>query len=225
MSLILNIDTALDTAMISLSKEGKILDTKINSDQKDHAAWLHPAIVDLLQQTGYRIPELHAVSVSIGPGSYTGLRVGLSAAKGICYARQLPLIAVPTLDLWAFSTRDEAEDLICPLIDARRMEVFAAVYDKKLIQKIPPLAVNLHINSFESLITTHKMLFCGNGITKARKVITDKNARFSDKKVSADALASLAYEQLGKKQFADLAYTEPLYIKEFYTSAKRDRTY
>src|SRR5689334_3886286 len=101
MSLILNIDTALETAMISVADTGKVLHALHNSDQKDHAAWLHAAIEELMQHIGKSLPELEAIAVSIGPGSYTGLRVGLSAAKGICYALNLPLITVGTLEIIA----------------------------------------------------------------------------------------------------------------------------
>jgi tRNA threonylcarbamoyladenosine biosynthesis protein TsaB len=120
MSLILNIDTALDTASVCLANQKEVLQFSVNEDQKDHAAWLHQTIAELLQKGGYSIKDLDAVAVSIGPGSYTGLRVGLATAKGFCYALQIPLITVNTLKLIAFAAKDEAIDLICPMIDARR---------------------------------------------------------------------------------------------------------
>jgi tRNA threonylcarbamoyladenosine biosynthesis protein TsaB len=170
MSLILNIDTALDTAMISLARDGKLLETAENAEQKDHAAWLHPAIEELMQHNGNSLPDIHAVAVSIGPGSYTGLRVGLSAAKGICYAMNLPLIAIGTLEIIAKSAADEAEELICPVIDARRDEVYTAIYKKNLAPQISPLAMILHIKSFETVLDSQKMLFCGNAVKKRRQL-------------------------------------------------------
>src|SRR5689334_17760726 len=127
MSLVLNIDTAVETASICLSEDRKILQVSINENQKDHAAWLSVAIQNMMINAGYRLNQLHAIGITIGPGSYTGLRVGLSAAKGLCYALNIPLITIGTLEMMAFAAKDEPADLLCPLIDARRMEVFTAL--------------------------------------------------------------------------------------------------
>ncbi len=216
MSLILNIDTALDTASVCLCEDGNELQLSRSENQKDHASWLHAEIAGLLQKSGKRMKELDAVAVSIGPGSYTGLRVGLAAAKGFCYALNIPLITVNSLKIIALAAKDETIDIICPLIDARRMEVFTAVYDKDLREKNSPHALVIDENSFASLLLSGKTLFCGNGVKKLQPLISNSNALFSNKIADASDLASLSFSCYNKNEFADLAYAEPLYIKEFY---------
>ncbi|MGQ0739659.1 MAG: tRNA (adenosine(37)-N6)-threonylcarbamoyltransferase complex dimerization subunit type 1 TsaB [Bacteroidota bacterium] len=220
MSFILNIDTALETASVCLSQEGEVLQSAINDKQNDHAAWLHPAIHDLLNKTGKGLKDLQAVAVSIGPGSYTGLRVGLASAKGFCYALDIPLITVGTLDILAHAVQQEAADLICPLIDARRMEVYAAVYEKNLAEKTPPYACLLDKNSFMQLLSGHSILFCGNGSKKLQTVLSHPNALFSATAATPLSISRLSQKKFAEKIFADLAYSEPLYVKEFYTPAR-----
>ena len=215
MSLILNIDTALDTASVCLSEDGNNLQLAFSENQKDHASWLHTEIASLLQKSRKRINDLDAVAVSIGPGSYTGLRVGLAAAKGFCYALNIPLITVNSLKLIALAVMDEAVDIICPLIDARRMEVFTAIYDKDLREKIAPHALVVDENSFDSLLISGQILFCGNGVKKLQPLISNKNALFSHTMADASHLAHLSFLCYKKNEFADLAYAEPLYLKEF----------
>src|SRR5688572_7184516 len=130
MAIILNIDSAVETASICLARESKPIKYAENRNQSDHASWLHPAILKLAADSGTDIHQIEAIAISIGPGSYTGLRVGLAAAKGMCFALDLPLIAVNTLKMMAYTTLNEEATLFCPLIDARRMEVFTAVYDR-----------------------------------------------------------------------------------------------
>lgn len=223
MSLLLNIDTALDTASVCLAKDGEVLQLVLNENQKDHAGWLHTAIADILQKSGCTINELEAVAVSIGPGSYTGLRVGLASAKGFCFALNIPLIAVSTLKMIAFSVKDEAgdADFICPLIDARRMEVFTALYDKTLFEKKQPHAMLLDSNSFSEILVENRILFCGNGSKKLQKIITSVNSMFSDSGCNALQLAQLSYKCFQNKKFSSLAFTEPLYVKEFYSPATK----
>lgn len=216
MSLILNIDTALDNASVCLSKDGNVLQISYNENQKDHASWLHTAIAELLQKNSCKINELHGVAVSIGPGSYTGLRVGLSAAKGFCFALNIPLITVSSLMLIAFAAKEEATDLICPLIDARRMEVFTALYDKNLQEIQSAHSLVLDEKSFASVLLNNKVHFCGNGIAKLKPIIADHNANYCNINADASHLAYLSLKYYKNKDFADLAYTEPLYIKEFY---------
>ena len=121
MAILLHIDTALETASVCLSDNEKVIGLAINEKQKDHAAWLHPAILDLVQAAGLTVSDIEAIGISIGPGSYTGLRIGLSAAKGLCYALNIPLITVDTLYMMAHAIEENNADFICPLIDARRM--------------------------------------------------------------------------------------------------------
>jgi tRNA threonylcarbamoyladenosine biosynthesis protein TsaB len=218
MSLILNIDTALDTASVCLSEDGNALQLSFSEDQKDHASWLHTEITKLLKKRGQGINDLDAVAVSIGPGSYTGLRVGLAAAKGFCYALQIPLITVNSLKIIALAAKSEAVNLICPLIDARRMEVFTAIYDKVLVEKNPPHALILDEKSFASQLVTGEILFCGNGVKKLQPLLSDTNACFSTAIADASHLAQLSFACYKNKEFADLAYVEPLYVKEFFSN-------
>lgn len=217
MNVILNIDTALNSASVCLAKDAEILSLVINDNQTDHASWLHTAIAELLQKNDYTIHELNAVAVSIGPGSYTGLRVGLSAAKGLCYALNIPLIAISTLKLIANAAKAEADTLICPMIDARRMEVFTAVYDKELREIYPSHAMLLDETIFAPELATHKIIFCGTGSKKLQPLLSGKNAVFSETKSNASHLAALSIASYNDNDFADLAYLEPLYIKEFYS--------
>jgi tRNA threonylcarbamoyladenosine biosynthesis protein TsaB len=217
MAVILNIDTALDTASVCLTRNGEQLGLLANERQKDHAAWLHTAVRDLLKAQSIDTAQLSAVAVSIGPGSYTGLRIGLSAAKGLCYALGIPLITVGTLEVIAAAAKEDETDLICPLIDARRMEVFAAVYNKLLQEIVEPMSLILTKNSFSNLLLTNRILFCGNGRNKLQSVLCHENATYSDSKATAADLGHLANKYWEMKRFANLAYTEPLYVKEFYS--------
>jgi tRNA threonylcarbamoyladenosine biosynthesis protein TsaB len=221
MSLLLNIDTALDSASVCLARDEEIISLAINENPKGHAAWLHSTVAAMLQRNDFTPNQLEGVAVSIGPGSYTGLRVGLAAAKGLCYALNIPLIAIDTLKVMALAVQDEAKELICPMIDARRMEVFAAVYDKLLGEKMKAAALIIDESSFEFLLAENKILFCGNGSKKLQALLNNKNATFSNNSSNASHLASLAQIWFNKREFADLAYAEPLYIKEFYAPIRK----
>ena len=223
MSLILNIDTALETASVCLANDDEVLQLSVNENQKDHAAWLHTAVTELLQKSGHTVNELEAVAVSIGPGSYTGLRVGLASAKGFCYALKIPLITISTLKIIAFAVKDKAgdADFICPMIDARRMEVYTALYDKKLVEIKSPQAMILDENSFTDIPGSGKIIFCGAGSKKFREIINSANAVFNFNDYTATHLAQLSYNCFQNKEFANLAYTEPLYLKEFYAGTTR----
>lgn len=219
MALLLHIDTALDTARIGLSNGSEVLATASNPKMTDHAAWLHAALQEMLNSQQISLQDVAALSVSIGPGSYTGLRIGLAAAKGICYALNKPLIAVPTLKLIARAAQNEATDLIAAMIDARRMEVYAAIYDKNLREVMPPAAVILDENSFQNFYSNQKLICCGNGAAKWRQLMHDPAVMFSGSIPTVGDLAFLAAELYDAKSFADLAYVEPLYIKDFYSPA------
>jgi tRNA threonylcarbamoyladenosine biosynthesis protein TsaB len=227
MAVILNIDTALDIACISLAENGKLLQSAMNESQKDHAIWIHNAISKLMEESELALRNLDAIGVSIGPGSYTGLRIGLSTAKGLCYALKIPLITINTLKMMTVSAIKEVEmstpDLLaetllfCPMIDARRMEVFTAVYDLDLKEVIKPHARILDKNSFEDILMRQKILFWGNGSLKFQKVCQNSHAIFKKMPLNTLALATLTYKSFIGSNFADLAYTEPLYLKEFFT--------
>jgi tRNA threonylcarbamoyladenosine biosynthesis protein TsaB len=218
-SLILNIDTAVQTASICISKDGENIDLIINPFQKDHAAWLHIAIHELLQQHHLSLNNLDAIAVSAGPGSYTGLRVGMATAKGLCYALKLPFITVSTLQMMAVAALKEPTDLLCPMIDARRMEVFTAIYNKSLTQVISPTNTILSEAFLKDLLEQHTITFFGNGSTKFSQLINNKNAVFKQLEANASHLAKLSNTLYTQKKFSDLAYSEPFYGKEFYSPA------
>ncbi|MET0392129.1 MAG: tRNA (adenosine(37)-N6)-threonylcarbamoyltransferase complex dimerization subunit type 1 TsaB [Chitinophagaceae bacterium] len=220
MATILNIDTSVDTASVCLSQDGHSIGYDSNEVQQDQAAWLHPAIQNMIAGAGMKLAALQAVAVTIGPGSYTGLRIGLSAAKGLCFSLSIPLIAVNTLEMMASAVKEEEADLLCPLIDARRMEVFTAVYDRNLVPVIGPTAMLITGPAFDELLATKTIVFSGNGSLKLKPVLHHPNAKFSDRKASASELAVLSEQYYRQEKFAGLAYSEPLYLKEFYTTAR-----
>ncbi len=224
MSLILNIDTAIQTASVCLAQNGKSIGLKINPSQKDHAAWLHIAIEELLREHDLTLTSLHAIAVSAGPGSYTGLRVGMATAKGLCYALRLPLITIGTLQMMAVAAQEEPSDLLCPMIDARRMEVFTAVYNKSLTELVPPTNIILTETFLEDLLEKHTITFFGNGSAKFSKLINNKNATFTQIDATAEHLGKLSDLSYKQHKFADLAYSEPFYGKEFYSPAHNPGT-
>ncbi|RYZ20427.1 MAG: tRNA (adenosine(37)-N6)-threonylcarbamoyltransferase complex dimerization subunit type 1 TsaB [Chitinophagaceae bacterium] len=214
--LLLHIDTAITGASICLSDDARVLAHAGNPAQRDSAAWLQAAIRDLLASAGRGLGELAAVSVSSGPGSYTGLRVGMASAKGLCYALGIPLLAIPTLKMMAAAALP-AEGLLCPMIDARRLEVFAAVYDQQLRERVPAAPFILDETSFAQELDQGPVTFFGNGSDKFRPLVAHPNARFAQVEADARNLAPLAAEAFAAGAFADLAYAVPFYGKEFYT--------
>jgi tRNA threonylcarbamoyladenosine biosynthesis protein TsaB len=220
MAIILNIDTAVDSASIALADKAMVMAYAINDNQKYHAAWLHTAIRDKIKWCELELIDLNAVAISIGPGSYTGLRIGLATAKGLCYALNIPLIAINTLQMTAHAVLNETGELICPMIDARRMEVFTAVYNKSLEELAKPSAMIIDNNSFGELLSSKTVIFCGNGAKKLQNILGHDNASFSGKTATAIDLAQLSYTHFVEKRFSNLAYTEPFYIKEFYSTSR-----
>lgn len=224
MAHILNIETALGEARISIAKDGLVIASDSNPTQTDHASWMHVAIEKLVNDSTIAMSDLDAIAVSNGPGSYTGLRVGLSAAKGFCYALNKPLITLNTLELMAFSAirrldtdQHTSPVLFCPMIDARRMEVFMAIYDGDRKEVTKPSAMILDQHSFSELLENHKIYFFGNGSAKMKTVVSNQNAFFLDADTDASDLAMLSYSYLRDGKFADTAYAEPFYVKDFYT--------
>lgn len=218
MAHILNIDTSREIASFSLFDDGKLLAFETNDVKNDHAVWLHEAIRSTLDKINVKLRDLEAVAVSIGPGSYTGLRIGLSSAKGLCYALKVPLITIGTLEMMAFAVKDEAVEWICPMIDARRMEVFTAIYDKELHVIKEPSAMILDKESFNETLSNHNLIFCGNGSRKLQS--SHPHALFSATEANAAHLGVLSTHRFLRKEFADLAYTEPLYLKDIHTAHK-----
>ena len=215
MPLLLNIDTSTEDASVCLAEGETSLYMLSNHTQKDHAAWLHPAIQELLHTTGKQITDLAAVGITAGPGSYTGLRIAMASAKGLCYALGIPLIAVNTLEAMAHVALNENADYLCPAIDARRMEIFTAVYDKKLTPLLPPQSMIIQPDSFAALLDKKQIVFFGNGHRKMEPVIQHPHAIFKNVPFNAAHLAIAAFKKYQLNDFASLSLSEPVYLKEF----------
>lgn len=220
MALILNIDTAVETASVCLAKDDEVLSIVKNEKQKDHAVWLHLAIKEVFEKNVLELKTIDATAITGGPGSYTGLRIGMATVKGICYALAKPMIILNTLQVMANSARHENADLLCPMIDARRMEVFTALYSKDLQTIKEAAAITLNEQSFDEELANHRICFFGNGSDKFRSIKKNKNAFFSLVDTDASHMAPLSEDKFRRKEFADLAYAEPIYLKEFYTPAR-----
>lgn len=219
MALLLCIDTALETALVGLCRDEKIFSSETNTDQKNHAAFVQPAIQKIMNDSRVSFLDIDAVAVVNGPGSYTGLRVGLASAKGICYASGKPLILLNTLAVMATSAiqhYNDAHALYCPVIDARRNEVFAAVYDFFMKPVLPPRPLIIEESSFEKLLQKQKMIFFGSGHNKCGNIVIHENATFSDNFYTLYHINKLAQQNYLLKEFGDVAYAEPFYTKEFY---------
>jgi tRNA threonylcarbamoyladenosine biosynthesis protein TsaB len=223
MSVILNIDTSMGTAGVCLSAEGNVLALAESQEQKNHSSWLHPAIRRLLEETGYRPGDLRAVAVTAGPGSYTGLRVGMAAAKGFCYALGIPLIAENTLNMMAFAAREQLPeaDLLCPMIDARRMEVFTAVYQKDGKTLLPAMAMVIDAKAFSEFLSERSMTFFGDGSYKCKPLITVPNAAFENPAYDVGYLGKLSFLRYLQKEFTGVVYSEPVYTKDFHSHTKK----
>jgi tRNA threonylcarbamoyladenosine biosynthesis protein TsaB len=223
MALILNIDTATGSAGICLARDGKTLAMLENDAPKEHASWLHPAVDRILRDTGLSMRDLNAVAVTAGPGSYTGLRVGMAAAKGFCYALDLPLITESTLKVMAFAASQQLSDidLLCPMIDARRMEVFTAIYRADMTEGMPATAVIIDEHSFSDWLANHRMSFFGDGSDKCKPLINSPRACFEKPGYHAGYLGILSFLRYLQKEFTGLVYSEPVYTKEFYTHTRK----
>ncbi|MEO5966820.1 MAG: tRNA (adenosine(37)-N6)-threonylcarbamoyltransferase complex dimerization subunit type 1 TsaB [Ferruginibacter sp.] len=215
---ILNIDTSSPKALVFLSANGLIVQSEYNENQRDHASFLHPAIKMLLVKENIRMADLSAVAVAIGPGSYTGIRVGMATAKGLCFALNIPIIALDNLFILAASCKRRVNDsslLICSMIDARRMEVFTATYDSNLELKIEPEAMVLNENSFISNISKCNIVFCGNGSNKFKQLLSPE-IEIIDITDTTEVMAHLSFDLYSNNQYGNLKDVKPFYMKEFY---------
>ena len=222
MALILLIETATKSCSVSLSSENKIIACKEEvNNQYSHAEKLTIFITELFKTQDFSIKDLDAIAVSKGPGSYTGLRIGISTAKGLCYALDIPLISVSTLKAMAFRmAQKEESDLYCPMIDARRMEVYNAFYDNtnKEIRGIQADIIEAH--SYQKELDK-KVLFFGDGAQKCKQIIQHPNAKFLDDIFpSSKDMLEIANEKFSEKNFEDVAYFEPFYLKDFVAGKK-----
>ena len=222
MANILNIETSTEVCSVALTSEGQVLDHRENYEGQTHATMLSQYVKEMLDYARSREMKPDAIAVSIGPGSYTGLRIGLSEAKGLAFGLNVPLIGVNTLQLMAVSTMfnhfiDEENVLYVPMIDARRMEVYTAAYAPSLEAVLEPQAMILDEHSFDALLDKgHTLILVGNGSDKARQVLTRDGVRFVEgvKPVAVDMMA-LAEKAYREQDFIDVAYSTPLYLKEF----------
>lgn len=226
MALILNIDTSTSVCSAALAKDGKVIAIQENSEGLNHSVLLGTYIDQILHENGTTADQLDAVAISMGPGSYTGLRIGVSLAKGLCFGAGKPLIAVPTLQALALSVSSEiGEDAwYCPMIDARRMEVYTAFFDQKNRVMIDTKAEIISEGSFARLLAEHNIYFFGNGSGKVKNTLTSPHARFLERvETSARHTAPLAEQFFNDRQFADTAYFEPLYLKDFIATAPKKK--
>lgn len=223
MSLVLNIDTSTDGATINIADSGKTIIEKNNSHQKNHSSFVEIAIREISQESTIQLNDLSAIAVVAGPGSYTGLRIGMASAKALCYALQKPLISMNKLEVLALAAVEEVSNeadkssLYCSMIDARRMEVFTAVYDNELKEVLSPCAMILNEKSFIEILEKNKVFFFGNGSAKWDGTYNHKNALLINVTNEGNSMARLSHKMLYNQIFSDVAYATPLYIKEFFS--------
>ncbi|MDH6313551.1 tRNA threonylcarbamoyladenosine biosynthesis protein TsaB [Parabacteroides sp. PFB2-10] len=226
--MILQIETSTQVCSVALSHKGQLLFEKVSYEGPSHAALAGSFVEEALQEMKRQQGRLEAVAVSSGPGSYTGLRIGVSLAKGLCFGYDVPLIAIPTLDILAYTAiHSHATDsgaLYCAMLDARRMEVYSALYDAKLTPVETVKAEIITAESYMDYLEKTEVCFFGNGATKCQKIITSPKAVFLD---GMDPLAlhmiPLAEKAFAEKRFVDVAYFEPFYLKEFQATIARNK--
>jgi tRNA threonylcarbamoyladenosine biosynthesis protein TsaB len=218
---ILNIETATKNCSVSIAENGKTIQCKeIAEIGYSHAEKLHVFIEKILNENQLTFNNLSAIAVSQGPGSYTGLRIGVSAAKGLCFAMGIPLIAVDTLQILASQVKVE-NGIIIPMIDARRMEVYSAIFDKNHTQIREVQAEILDENSFQD--SNETIYFIGDCAEKAKTVLTKTNFIFLENNIypSANEMSKLSFEKFNKNEFDDVAYFEPYYLKDFLITTSK----
>lgn len=229
MATILNIETSTEVCSVALTSEGQVLDHRENYEGQTHATLLSQYVKEMLDYARTRELRIDAIAVSIGPGSYTGLRIGLSEAKGLAFGLQVPLIGVNTLKLLTVSTMfhhfiDDEKVLFIPMIDARRMEVYTAAYDSALEPAVEPQAMILDESSFSNLLSQgYTLVVMGNGSDKSRQVLKHDRIRFVEgiKPVAVDMLA-LSEKAYREQDFIDVAYSTPLYLKNFQATKPKN---
>ncbi len=225
MALILNIETSTNICSVALSENNKIVTLKETNIKNSHSELLSVFVEEIFKEEKINASKLSAVAVSKGPGSYTGLRIGVSLAKGLCYGSGLPMISVNTLEALAFGFAKTVSDkaLFCPMLDARRMEVYCSIFDNNLNVMVPTKAEIVNENSFAGILENNKVYFFGNGACKCKNLITNKNAVFSEFDVSATFMANIAYKKYKSKDFEDVAYFNPFYLKDFVAIPSKNK--
>ncbi len=233
MALILSLETSTKVCSVCLSQGEQIIAKKELFEANSHATHLTVFIQDLFKDLdNYTINDVDAIAVSSGPGSYTGLRIGVSVAKGICYALSKPLIAITSLESLVHGIKSnedikskiDEKTLFCPMIDARRMEVYTTLFDAQLNMKQEITAEIIDENSFLEELKHHKIVFVGDGADKCKETITHDNAIFIDGMAPLAAnMISLAAHKFEKKEFVDVAYFEPFYLKDFVATTPKKK--
>lgn len=221
MAYILNIETATKNCSVSIAENGKTIRLKeLNDGGYSHAEKLHEFIKEVTQESGIELSGLKAIAVSKGPGSYTGLRIGVSAAKGLCFALNIPLISINTLQSLAESI-PKRNGYIIPLLDARRMEVYSAVFERGVLKRNVEAEI-IDENSFRKYLSKNEVTFLGDGAEKCKGVISHRNAHFIDNKFpSANEMSIVSFEKYKQNQFEDVAYFEPFYLKDFIVTTSK----
>ena len=218
---ILCIETSLDYCSVSMIEDGKVIDSESINIKKSHSEFILILIKNLLKRVKISLNKLSAIAVNKGPGSYTGLRIGVSTAKGLCFSLDLPLLSVNSLDLMIYDVKKknlaQSGSLLCPMIDARRMEVYTKIVKDDLIIIKDTHAKILSNNSFNSLLKFNKINFFGNGSTKFKKIIKSNNALFIEKIIpEAINFDQIVHNKYLEGKFEDLINFEPNYLKEYY---------
>ncbi|APQ17859.1 tRNA (adenosine(37)-N6)-threonylcarbamoyltransferase complex dimerization subunit type 1 TsaB [Maribacter hydrothermalis] len=223
MGILLNLETSSTNCSVCVSKGGEILAIKeLNSANYSHAEKLHIFIEDVLIEASLKIEDLKAVAVSKGPGSYTGLRIGVSAAKGLCYALGIPLISISTLKSMASQVTIKKGEVSIPVLDARRMEVYSAVFDENLKEIRETKAELIDENSFKEFINSKHVHFLGSGAEKIRELFPLEAITYHCEIVpSAKEMVPIAWSKYQQKDFEDVAYFEPYYLKDFVLQTKK----
>lgn len=217
MAIILNIETATKNCSVCLSENNKVLALfELNNGEYSHAEKLHTFILEVLEISGKKMQDIDAIAVSKGPGSYTGLRIGVSAAKGLCFALDKPLISIPTLTSLVNAISVNKNEIIISLLDARRMEVYSSVFDSNHQEIRATEAQIIDENSFADYLQNNKVYFLGDGAEKCKEIIKHKNATFlNDYFPSSKEMAKLSFKKYTNNDFEDVAYFEPYYLKDF----------
>lgn len=227
-TIILHIEASTETCSVALSQDGHVFFERTSSDERSHAKVLAPFVEEALQNADSQGAKINAVALSCGPGSYTSLRIASSTAKGVCYGRNIPLIAIPTTAIMCVPVlfRDDIpeEALLCPMIDARRTEVYATVYDRALNVVKETHAEVVTAESFKELLDKQPVYFFGNGAAKCKEIIAHPNARFLDghRNPLAKNMMPLAEKAWYNERFEDIAYFEPFYLKNFVATKPKE---
>lgn len=226
--MILHIETSTPVCSVALSNNEEIIFEKVSYEGPSHAALAGVFVEEALKEMNKQNGKLQAVAVSSGPGSYTGLRIGVSLAKGLCFGYGIPLIAVPTLDIIAFAAirtyRLDSGALYCAMLDARRMEVYSAIYNAKLDIVRGVVAEIVTPDTYNKWLDKNEVCFCGNGAAKCKEVISSPNAFFlEDIHPLAVNMVPLANKSYQEKNFVNTAYFEPFYLKEFQATIAKNK--